>query len=78
MAERAAPLRRRGGEGIVIGVLPEETPSVAPGVVEITGKGCALRLGADGTVAVSGSRISVTGPLYINGEAYEKCRCAEV
>jgi len=76
--QRVLVLHSGEGESIVVGVLPETENTETPGAVELAGEGCVLRLGADGTVTLSGSRISLTGPLYINGELYEKCSCAEV
>lgn len=77
----AAVLVVKGGPGgeeqCVAGMLPLKAPvSVGPGEVCIYGPGgSSVHLRQDGSVAITGKTVSVSGNLIINGESYRPCYC---
>lgn len=66
-----------GEEQCVAGTRPLKPPvSVRPGEVYLYGPGgSSVYLREDGSVEITGRRVSVSGSLEINGEPYRPCNC---
>ena len=66
-----------GQEQCVAGMRQAEAEEpMEPGEVLIRGGGASIYLKADGSLVLKG-RVSVEGPLFINGEPYKPCTCGE-
>jgi len=66
-----------GEEQCVAGTRPLKAPgNISPGEVFIYGPGgSSVYLRQDGSVSISGTLVSISGELYINGALYAPCLC---
>jgi len=66
-----------GEEQCVAGTRPLKAPgNISPGEVYIYGPGGnAVYLRQDGGVSISGTKVFISGDLYINGSPYSPCLC---